>query len=79
MARAQKFRYVVLPPEITGRPVTYALSIPTRAPHAKSAERLLAFIESDVVKQRLRDAYVDMLPAAAVHGEGAPAALTGAR
>ena len=79
VARSQKFRYVVLPPEITGRPVTYALSIPARAPHAKSAERLLAFIESDAVKQRLRDAWVDMMPAVAVHGEGAPAALTGAR
>jgi molybdate/tungstate transport system substrate-binding protein len=79
VARSQKFRYVVLPPEITGRPVTYALSIPARAPHARSAERLLAFIESDAVKQRLRDAWVDMMPAVAVHGEGAQAALTGVR
>jgi molybdate/tungstate transport system substrate-binding protein len=76
VARAQKFRYVVMPPEITGRPVTYALAIPKAAPHPAAAERLLEFLLSDSVKTRLRAKYVDMVDRPEVHGTGAPGFLT---
>jgi molybdate/tungstate transport system substrate-binding protein len=75
VARAQKFRYVVMPPEITGRPVTYALAIPKAAPHPAAAERLLEFLLSDSVKTRLRAKYVDMVDRPEVHGTGAPGFL----
>jgi len=54
VARAQNFRYIVMPLDVTGRPVTYALAIPTQAPHKRSAERLLAFFLSDSVRPKLR-------------------------
>jgi molybdate/tungstate transport system substrate-binding protein len=72
VARAQNFRYVVMPPDVTGRPVTYALAIPTKAPHRKAGERLLAFFLSDSVRPRLRARYVDMLVQPVVHGTNAP-------
>src|SRR3954468_24442468 len=76
VARAQKFRYVVMPPEITGRPVTYALAIPLNAPHRAAAEKLLEFLLADSVKARLRGRYVDMVDHPVVHGTGAPGFLT---
>jgi molybdate/tungstate transport system substrate-binding protein len=76
VARAQKFRYVVMPPEITGRPVTYALTIPAKAPHRAAGEKLLEFLLSDSVKSRLRGRYVDMVHRPEVHGTGAPGFLT---
>jgi len=79
VARAQKFRYVLMPPEITGRPVTYALSIPVQAPHPDTAERLLAFLLGDSTKARLRGRYVDMVDRPEVHGTGAPSFLTRTR
>ena len=79
VARAQKFRYVVMPPELTGRPVTYALAIPTKAPHRESGERLLEFLLSDSVRARLRARYVDMVDRPEVHGSDAPAFLTRSR
>jgi molybdate/tungstate transport system substrate-binding protein len=72
VARAQNFRFIVMPPEITGRPVTYALSIPTKAPHAKAGERLLEHLLSAPTKASLRQRFVDMMPAPVVHGTGAP-------
>jgi molybdate/tungstate transport system substrate-binding protein len=72
VARAQNFRYVALPAEITGRPVTYALAIPTNAPHKKVGEALLQFFLSDSVRPRLRARYVDMMERPVVHGSGAP-------
>jgi molybdate/tungstate transport system substrate-binding protein len=77
VAQAQQFRYVVLPPEITGVPVTYALAIPAAAPHPKAAGQLLEFFLSDSTKAKLRARYVDMLARPVVHGTGAPAFLTG--
>lgn len=76
VARAQGFRFIVMPPAITGPPVTYALSIPKLAPHRKSAERLLEFLESTQVKNNLRARYVDMLEMPRVHGDDAPSFLT---
>ena len=75
VARAQNFRYVVMPPDVTGRPVTYALAIPTKAPHRKAAERLLEFFLSDSVRSKLRARYVDMLVQPVVHGTNAPGFL----
>jgi molybdate/tungstate transport system substrate-binding protein len=79
VARAWNFRYVALPAEITGRPVTYALTIPTAAPHADAAGRLLGYLESELVRHRLRDAWVDMMATPIVHGTGAPAYLGASR
>jgi molybdate/tungstate transport system substrate-binding protein len=72
VARAQNFKYVVMPPDITGRPVTYALAIPTKAPHRKSAEKLLEFFLSDSVRPKLRARFVDMMDRPVVHGTDAP-------
>lgn len=79
VARAQQFRYVVMPAEITGRPVTYALAIPAKAPHRATGERVLEFLLSDSVKARLRNRYVDMVDRPVVHGTDAPAFLTRSR
>jgi molybdate/tungstate transport system substrate-binding protein len=79
VARAQNFRYVVMPPDVTGRPVTYALSIPAKAPHKAAGEQLLQFLLSDSVKARLRARFVDMIDSPVVHGTGAPGFLTKAR
>ncbi|HET9425845.1 MAG TPA: extracellular solute-binding protein [Gemmatimonadaceae bacterium] len=76
VARAQNFRYVVMPAGITGRPITYALSIPARAPHPGPAERLLGHLTSPATKDHLRRSFVDMLDAPVVHGSGAPRVLT---
>ena len=62
-----------MPPDITGRPVTYALAIPTNAPHRKAAERLLEFFVSDSVRPKLRGRFVDMMDRPVVHGTNAPA------
>jgi molybdate/tungstate transport system substrate-binding protein len=75
VARAHGFRYIVMPPELTGRPVTYALAIPTQAPHQQSAERALEFFLSDSVRPKLRSRFVDMMDRPVVHGTGAPAFL----
>jgi molybdate/tungstate transport system substrate-binding protein len=75
VARAREFRYIVLPPEITGVPVTYALAIPAAAPHPKAAGELLQFFLSDSTKAKLRARYVDMMDQPVVHGTGAPAFL----
>jgi molybdate/tungstate transport system substrate-binding protein len=79
IARAQNFRYIVMPPEVTGRPVTYALAIPTSAPHRQSAERLLEFFLSDSVRPKLRSRFVDMMQPPVVHGTNAPRFLSQSR
>jgi molybdate/tungstate transport system substrate-binding protein len=76
VARAHHFRYVVMPPEVTGRPVTYALAIPDSAPHRKTGEALLQFFLSDSVRPKLRARFVDMMDRPIVHGTGAPAFLS---
>jgi molybdate/tungstate transport system substrate-binding protein len=72
VARAQNFKYIAMPPEIVGRPVTYALAIPIRAPHPKLAERLLEFFLSDSVRPKLRARFVDMMDRPIVYGDDAP-------
>ena len=79
VARAQNFRYLVMPPDVTGRPVTYALAIPARAPHKAAGGQLLEFLLSDSVKTKLRARFVDMIDRPVVHGTGAPDFLTKAR
>jgi tungstate ABC transporter binding protein WtpA len=76
VARAQGFAFVLLPPEIVGRPITYALSIPHRAPHPGAAVRLLEHFLGPSARAALRASHVDMLETPIVHGTGAPAALT---
>jgi molybdate/tungstate transport system substrate-binding protein len=75
VARAQNFKYIAMTPDITGRPVTYALSIPLKAPHLKTAEKLLEFFLSDSVRPRLRERFVDMMDRPVVHGTNAPGFL----
>ena len=75
VARAQNFNFIVMPPEITGRPVIYALSIPLKAPHKAAAERLLEHLQTPAVKASLRASFVDMMTVPVVHGTGAPAFL----
>jgi molybdate/tungstate transport system substrate-binding protein len=76
VARSHGFRFLVMPPELTGRPVTYALSIPVQAPHRRAAEALAGFLETPATIARLRAAFVDMMDRPDVHGTGAPAAFT---
>ena len=76
VARAQQFNYIVIPPDVTGRPVTYALAIPTNAPHRPVGEKLLEFFLSDSVRPKLRARFVDMMDRPVVHGTQAPGFLT---
>jgi molybdate/tungstate transport system substrate-binding protein len=75
VARTQQFDYIVVPPEVAGRPVTYALSIPKAAPHRATAEQLLQYLVAAPHRDQLRAAFVDMLDAPVVHGTGAPGFL----
>ena len=72
VARAHGFRFVELPPDVTGPPITYALSIPRLAPHPAAALKLLEYLFSDSVRVKLRAAHIDMLDAPMVTGTGAP-------
>ena len=56
--------------------MTYALAIPTNAPHKAAGEQLLAFLLSDSVKTKLRARFVDMIDRPVVHGTGGPDFLT---
>ena len=78
VARANAFRFVQLPAEVSGPPVTYALSIPLQAPHAAAATRLLEFLMTPDVRTKLRATHIDMLDVPIVSGTGAPAFLTAA-
>jgi molybdate/tungstate transport system substrate-binding protein len=75
VARAQGFKYIVMPPEITGRPVTYALAVPTKAPHRAAGEQLVEFFLSDSIRPKLRARFVDMMDRPTVHGTGVPSFL----
>ncbi len=76
VARANAFRFVPLPAEVTGVPITYALSIPRQAPHPAAAARFLEYLMTADVRARLRAAHIDMLDTPIVKGSGAPAFLT---
>lgn len=76
VAKAQGFRYIVMPVQVTGRPITFALSIPRAAAHPGPANRLLEYLASAGVRASLRAAHVDMLERFDTHGSGAPAYLT---
>jgi molybdate/tungstate transport system substrate-binding protein len=79
VARANGFRFVLLPLAVTGAPVTYGLSIPLRAPHPHAAAALLDDLMSDQARARFRAAHIDMLDAPEIKGAGAPASLTHGR
>ena len=72
VARAHGFHFIALPPEVTGVPVTYALSIPSQAPHPGAATAALEYLMSDSVRAKLRAAHIDMLDAPIVTGMGGP-------
>jgi molybdate/tungstate transport system substrate-binding protein len=75
VARSRGFRFLVMPPELTGKPVTYALSVPTQAPHRGAAEAFVEHLESPAVIAQLRAAFVDMMDRPEIHGTGAPSVL----
>jgi ABC-type molybdate transport system substrate-binding protein len=64
-----------MPPELTGKPVTYALSVPMQAPHPGAAEALVEYLDSPAAIAQLRAAFVDMMDRPEIHGTGAPSAL----
>jgi molybdate/tungstate transport system substrate-binding protein len=76
VAIAHHFRYLPLPADVTGLPVTYAASIPRQAPHPVTASKLLEYLLSEDVAEKLRASHIDMLGAPIVSGTGAPAFLT---
>lgn len=57
---------------VRGRPIVYALSIPTRAPHRALAERFVRFLLSPDGKRILRANRLDVLDHVIVQGTGAP-------
>jgi molybdate/tungstate transport system substrate-binding protein len=79
VARAHGFRFIALPAEVTGPPVSYALSVPRDPPHPEAATRLLQYLLSDTVRASLRVAHIDMFDAPVINGSGAPAFLTSSR
>ena len=60
---------------VTGQPILYGLTVPTRAPHRAPALRFLAYLGSPAVRAQLRAAHVDMLAHPIVVGTNAPAEL----
>lgn len=60
---------------IRGEPIVYGLTIPRDAPHARVAERFLAYLYEPATLARVRAAHVDMLDKPIVTGTGAPRAL----
>lgn len=78
VARANAFRFVQLPVEITGPPVEYALSIPRQAHHAAAAARLIEYLMTTDVRAKLRTSHIAMLDAPVVTGTGVPEFLTAA-
>ena len=58
-----------------GRPIVYALTIPTRAPSPALAERFVAFLLAPEGVAILRAAKLDALDRPVLVGEGAPAAV----
>jgi molybdate/tungstate transport system substrate-binding protein len=64
---------------VGGEPITYALSIPRRAPHPQLAEQFVRFLLSDDGRRVQRAHYLDALDSAVVVGDDAPAGLNGPR
>ena len=60
---------------VTGQPILYGLTVPTRAPHRSAALRFLAYLSSPTVRAELRASHVDMLPQPIVVGTNAPPEL----
>jgi molybdate/tungstate transport system substrate-binding protein len=65
----------VPPATYSGRPIVYALSIPTAARHPAAARRFLAFFFADSTRAALRAAHIDLLDQPLIHGAGAPPEL----
>ena len=68
--------------EFRGEPIVYGLSIPTRAPHARTAERFVAFLFSDAGRRITRAEKLDVFDRPILVGTGAPtavAAMAGSR
>lgn len=58
-----------------GAPIRYALSIPTAAPHASLAGRLVAFLLSPEGRRALEGQFLSTLPAPEAVGDGIPAGV----
>lgn len=58
-----------------GRPIVYALSVPTAAPHRAAATRLAAFLLSPDGRRHMRAAHVDVLDRATFVGVNVPDTL----
>ena len=61
--------------EYRGRPIIYALTIPSDAPHPAVARRFLARFFAESTRQTLRAAHVDLLDEPVIVGSGAPSEL----
>lgn len=61
--------------EFRGRPIVYALSVPTAAPHRAIAERFVRYLLSADGRRVLRGQGLDALEVPGVAGAGAPAGL----
>lgn len=61
--------------EFRGRPIVYALSVPTAAPHRAIAERFVQYLLSADGRRVLRGEGLDALEVPGVVGTGAPAGL----
>jgi molybdate/tungstate transport system substrate-binding protein len=61
--------------EFRGRPIVYALSVPTAAPHRAIAEQFVRYLLSADGRRVLRGQGLDALEAPSVVGTGAPAGL----
>jgi molybdate/tungstate transport system substrate-binding protein len=61
--------------EYRGRPIIYALTIPSDAPHPAVARRFLARFFAEPTRQTLRAAHVDLLDEPVIVGSGAPSEL----
>jgi molybdate/tungstate transport system substrate-binding protein len=57
---------------MVGRPIRYAVSIPSAAPHAELAERFVAWLLGSRGRATLRAEHLDALDAAEFAGSGAP-------
>ncbi len=64
--------------EFRGAPIVYGLSIPTKAPHERVAERFVAFLFSDTGARILRAAALDVLARPVLIGSGVPSAVAAA-
>jgi molybdate/tungstate transport system substrate-binding protein len=62
-----------------GQPISYALSVPLRAPHPGVAARFVDFLFSPAGLALLRGAHLDVLDRPIIEGTGAPAGLGGPR